>query len=194
MTSKARDYIYIYDEESHKIIVIDGETGEEIDQKEDRVTSILNHFREEGKTTELRKFAVWCAHQTNEEIKPIQAKMFDLAEQAISGDVDTEELQQLYQETEGTAVATDTVGLQHGSASAPAFLASRESINPDAYQGAQQAARFHRLWADLVAQESEQDKQGQKPYLRNIEVDTSEKTMQDAEQKQIDYLLDLMNQ
>ncbi|MDZ7690209.1 MAG: hypothetical protein U5K69_03460 [Balneolaceae bacterium] len=194
MTSKTRDYIYIYDEESHKIIVIDGETGEEIDQKEDRVTSILNYFKAEGKTAELRKFAVWCAHQTNEEIKPIQAKMLDLAEQAISGDIGEEELRALYEETEGTAIATDTVGLQHGSASAPAFLASRESINPDPYQGAQQAARFHRLWADLLAQEGEEENEDQKPYLRNIQVDATEETIRNAEQQQIDYLLDLMNQ
>ncbi len=193
MTSKTRDYIYIYDEESHKIIVIDGETGEEIDEKEDRVTSILNYFKKSGKTDKLRKFAIWCAHQTNKKIKPIQAKMLDLAEKAIFKEVDHEQLKKLYEETEGTAVATDTVGLQHGSASAPAFLASRESINPDPYQGAQQAARFHRLWSDLIARKNE-DEDSQQSYLREVKVNASEKTIRSAEQKQIDYLLDLMNE
>ncbi len=193
MTSKTRDYIYIYDEESHKIIVIDGETGEQIDEKEDRVTSLLSYFKEQGAEDKLRKFAIWCAHQTNQKIKPIQAKMFDLAEKAIYGKADKEELQELYDETEGTAIATDTVGLQHGSANAPAFLASRECINPDAYEGAQQAARFHRLWADLLAQEQEEEKDAEHAYLREVEVKTSEQSVRDTEQKQIDYLLDLMN-
>lgn len=194
MTSKTRDYIYIYDEESHKIIVIDGETGEQVDQKEDRVTSLLKHFKKQDADDKLRKFAIWCAHQTNKQIKPIQAKMFDLAEKAIYGEADSEELQQLYDETEGTAVATDTVGLQHGSANAPAFLASRECVNPDAYQGAQQAARFHRLWADLLAQEKKDDESGEHSYLREVEVDASEQSVRKTEQKQIDYLLDLMNE
>lgn len=193
MTSKTRDYIYIYDEESHKIIVIDGETGEEIDEKEDRVTSILSYFNKNGETAKLRKFTIWCAHQTNEELKPIQAKMLDLAEKAIYNDVDIGQLKKLYQETEGTAIATDTVGLQHGSANAPAFLASRECINPDPFQGAQQAARFHRLWADLIEKEKEDNDDTQKSYLKEMEIQASEKTIRDAEQKQIDYLLDLMN-
>ena len=191
MTSKARDYIYIYDEESHKIIVIDGETGEEIEQKEDRVTSMLNYFRDNDKTGKLRKFAIWCAHQTNKELKPIQAKMLDLAEKGVYNEVDEDQLRQLYEETEGTAVATDTVGLQQGSANAPAFLASRECINPDPFEGAQQAARYHQLWADLVQAENEQ--QEQYSILREIKADASRKTIHGAEQKQIDYLLDLMN-
>ncbi|MDR8389603.1 hypothetical protein NC796_00550 [Aliifodinibius sp. S!AR15-10] len=193
MTSKTRDYIYVYDEESHKIIVIDGETGEKIDQKEDRVTSILSYFKENGEIEKLKKFAIWCAHKTNQKLKPIQAKMLDLAEKSIYGKADQEQLEQLYQETEGTAIATDTVGLQHGSANAPAFLASRECINPDPYQGAQQAARFHRLWAELIEEEKNKDSGTEKGYLRQIKVKTSQKNILDVEQKQIDYLLDLMN-
>ncbi|MFH5832693.1 hypothetical protein [Halalkalibaculum sp. DA384] len=194
MTSNTRDYIYIYDEESHKIIVIDGETGEEIDQKEDRVTSLLRYFSEEGETAKLRKFAIWCAHQTNRELKPIQAKMLDLAEKAVYGKADTPQLETLYQKTEGTAVATNTVGLQHGSTNAPAFLATRECVNPDPYQGALQAARFHRLWADLVARETSDEESAQKSYLREMEVSAAEQTIQNTEQKQIDRLLDLMNE
>lgn len=185
--SETRNHIYVYDESSHKIIVIDGETGEEISQNDDRVTSILNFLKGKGELDKLRKFAVWCAHQTNKKIKPIQAKMFDLAERAIYNKADFDQLKRLYDETEGTAIATDTVGLQHGSSSAPAFLASRECINPDAYEGALQAARFHRLWADLKEQEEES------PYLKEVEVSASEQTVREAEQAQIDYLLDLMN-
>ncbi len=82
----------------------------------------------------------------NDELKPIQKKILDLAEEAIQQKADTESLQQLYRETEGTAIATDTVGLRQGKENAPAYLAARECINPDALEGAIQAARFHRLW------------------------------------------------
>lgn len=188
MKSGTHDYIYIYDADSDKIIIIDGETGEEIHHKNDRVTSVLNYLKENKEFEKLRKFAVWCAHQANATIKPIQAKMFDLAERAIYDEADADQLKELYDETEGTAIATDTVGLQYGSTSAPAFLASRECINPNAYEGAFHAARFHRLWAGLI----EQKKNAVAPYLKEIEHTASEETTREAEQAQIDYLLDLM--
>ncbi|MDX1586996.1 MAG: hypothetical protein R3222_09635, partial [Balneolaceae bacterium] len=112
MKKNNRNFIYVYDEDHHQIIVIDGETGEKIDQKDDRITSILKHLEEKGETAKMRKFAVWCAHQANEEIKPIQKKLIDLAESAIQGEATTRELRELYDETEGAAIATDTVGLR----------------------------------------------------------------------------------
>jgi len=184
-----RNHIYIYDESRHKIIVIDGETGEEVRREDDRVTSLLNHLSENGERGKLRKFSVWCAHRANKKIKPIQAKMFELAEKAISENAEIDELKGLYDETEGTAIATDSVGLQHGSSSAPAFLASRECVNPDPLEGALQAARYHRLWAELKQREEDEN-----TYLDEIDIDASGGITQRTEQAQIDYLLDLMSQ
>ena len=188
METRSQNYIYVYDEERHQIIVIDGETGEKINQEEDRVTSILSHLNQQGETAKLRKFAVWCTHQTNKRIKPIQNKLIDLAERAIQGEANRDELQKLYDETEGVAVATDTVGLRHGSKKAPAFLATRECINPNAYEGATQAARFHRLWAELHEQK---EKEG-RTALKEVKVNASADLVRQTEQQQIDYLLDLM--
>lgn len=191
MRSETRNYIYVYDEKNQKIIVINGETGEEIAEKEDEVTSLLGYLNTCNEIQKLRKFAVWCAHKTNKRLKPIQAKMLDLAEKAIYNEAEVEELKQLYEETEGTAVATDSAGLQYGSARAPAFLASRECINPDPYQGARKAARYHRLWADL--KEQEKVKEQENSYLKEIGANPSEKSVRKTEQKQIDCLLDLLN-
>lgn len=188
MKKDKQNYIYVYDENHHQIIVIDGETGEKIDQKDDRVTSILKHFQDEGHTAKLRKFAVWCARQANEEIKPIQKKLIDLAEAAIEGDATTGQLRELYDETEGAAIATDTVGLRQGSDKAPAFLTTRECINPNPYDAALQAARFHRLWAELRHKGS-----GDEKFLKEIKVNTAGDVVRDTEQKQVDFLLDLMN-
>ena len=188
---KEENYIYIYDTDRHKVIIIDGETGEEIEEKDDRVTSVLNYLREQEADDKLRKFSIWCAHQCNNEFKPLQTKMVELAESVIQGKKTREDLEKLYEETEGQAVATDTVGLRQGSINAPAFLATRECINPDPFEGALQAARFHRLWADLKDREEDEEKDNQK-VLKEIEIDAAEDAVQQTEQQQIDYLLDLI--
>lgn len=187
MKKNNQNHIYVYDENHHQIIVIDGETGEKVEQKDDRVTSILKYLKEEGNTTKLRKFAVWCAHQTNKEIKPIQNKLIELAESAIEGEASTKELRELYDETEGAAIATDTVGLRQGSDKAPAFLTTRECINPNSFDAALQAARFHRLWAELNHKEA-----GEEKFLKEIKVNTAAEIVRQTEQKQVDYLLDLI--
>lgn len=188
MKKNKQNHIYVYDENHHQIIVIDGETGEKVEQKDDRVTSILKYLEEQNSSAKLRKFAVWCAHQTNEEIKPIQKKLIELAESAIEGQATTKELRDLYDETEGAAIATDTVGLRQGSDKAPAFLTTRECINPNAYDAALQAGRFHRLWAEL-----HHKGEGKEQFLKEIKVNTATDIVRKTEQKQVDYLLDLIN-
>ena len=187
MKKKPGQYLYVYDTENHQVIIIDGETGERIDKQNDEVVSILQYLDENNETAKLRKFALWCAYRSNEKIKPIQNKLFELAEKAVQGEVSTDKLQQVYEETEGTAIATDTVGLQHGAKNAPAFLASRECVNPDAFEGAVQAARFHRLWTEMSA---ENDKES--AFLKEIQVDTGDDAVKQAQQAQVDYLLDLI--
>lgn len=177
----------MYDDERHQVVVIDGETGERVDNQDDQVASILRHLNDSGEFAKLRKFAVWCAHQTNERIKPIQNKLIELAEMAIQGKADTSKLRDLYDETEGVAVATDTVGLRQGSEKAPAFLATRECINPDAFEGAMQAARFHRLWAEIHQQNITKRRS-----LREIKIDATTDIIRQIEQKQVNYLLDIL--
>jgi hypothetical protein len=190
MKRRQQDLIYIYDTERQKIIMIDGETGEKVTEENDQVTSILKYLNDEGRTTLLRKFAIWCAQQINDKLKPIQKKILDLAEKAVREEADKESLKELYEETEGTAIATDTVGLRQGSESAPAYLAARECINPDPLEGAIQAARYQRLWAEMQDEEKEVDDVA----LKEIKAKTSKSTIKEVEQKQTDYLLDLMNE
>lgn len=188
MSQDKRNHIYVYDRDRHQVVVIDSETGEKIEEKDDRVTSILKYLSKQEEHAKLRKFAVWCAHQTNEKIKPIQKKLIELAEAAIEGKATTRQLRELYDETEGAAIATDTVGLRQGSHKAPAFLTSRECINPNPLDAAIQAARFHRLWSELQQQAS-----GKQQFLKEIKVDTGGEAVKNTEQKQVDYLLDLIN-
>ncbi len=86
-------------------------------------------------------------------------------------------------------IATDTVGLRQGSKSAPAYLAARECINPDALEGAIQAARFHRLWMEMDTQEDFSDQ-----ALQEIQASSGHEPVQKATRQQTDKLLDLMNE
>lgn len=190
MNKRNKNLIYIYDTDHQKIIMIDSETGEQVREEDDKVTGLLKYLHEQGRTRLLRKFAVWCAHQINAELKPIQKKILDLAEKAILGEVKTDELEELYHDTEGTAVAADTVGLRQGSESAPAYLAARECINPDVLEGAIQAARFHRLWAEMKEQKEESSDQA----LREVRASSDQDTLQKVTSQQTNYLLDLMNE
>lgn len=190
MKHRRQDLIYIYDTDQQKIIVIDGETGNQIKEEDDQVTSLLKYLDEQHEPILLRKFAVWCARQINEKLKPIQKKILDLAEKAIKEEADKKSLEQLYQETEGTAIATDTTGMMQGNETAPAYLTARECINPDPLEGAIQAARFHRLWAEMKETEEESNHEA----LKEIKAETSKPTIKKVEQQQTDYLLDLMNE
>ncbi|HKK46357.1 MAG TPA: hypothetical protein VJ964_12605 [Balneolaceae bacterium] len=190
MKYKRQDLIYIYDTDRHKIIMIDGETGEQVEEEDDQVTAFLKYLHKEGKILDLRKFAVWCTHQINDSLKPIQKKILDLAEEAIKRNADTEALSELYDKTESTAIATDTVGLRQGNENAPAYLAARECINPDALEGAIQAARFHRIWAEMKQEQEEEND----AVLKEIQAKTTQSAIQEIEQIQTDYLLDLMNE
>ncbi|PAU93486.1 hypothetical protein CK503_12200 [Aliifodinibius salipaludis] len=190
MKDKRQDLIYIYDTEHHKIIVIDSETGNRIQEEDDQVTSLLKYLHEENNPILLRRFAVWCARQINDELKPIQKKILDLAEKAVQEETEEKELRELYQETEGTAIATDTTGMMQGNKNAPAYLAARECINPDPLEGAIQAARFHRLWAEMKDKEDDLNDVA----LKEVKAEASKSTIQEVEQQQTNYLLDLMNE
>lgn len=187
MSPSKQNHIYMYDEEKHQIIVIDGETGEKVQEQDNDVTTILKHLQEQEEYKKLRKFSVWCAHQTNKNIKPIQHKFIELAEEAIQGNATKKKLRELYEDTEGTAIATDTVGLRQGSEKAPAFLVTRECVNPDPFEGAMQAARFHRLWVEINEQE-----QNKRKVLKEIKVPIANNHVQEVLQQQINFLLDLI--
>lgn len=187
MKSTYNSHIYIYDRERNEVVVIDSQTGEEIERREDHLTSILDYLRDKGWETEMRKFAVWCARQTDTEWKPLVYKIFEKAEQAIHNKADREQLRALYEETEGEAVSSDTVKLQIESRKAATFLAARACINPDPFQAALEASRYHKLWAEL-------DFKDQQHELPEEDLERAAQEVQEkADQQQVDHLLDLIS-
>lgn len=124
----------------------------------------------------IRTFSLWCAEDCIVNIKPIQHQLLSTARQYISGIVQLKMLEKWYLKTESMAVATDTVGLQHKSADAAAFMVCRETVNPDAAESALHAAFYHQLWESW----------------RNASEIQPQK-VHGVDQKQTNKLLDLMN-
>lgn len=168
--------MYPHGRHGHKVTVTDHRMNLKVQGSGDKVTQLLNSFASCNFNSDLRKFIIWCSYQCNSYIKPLQHKLFFLAENFIEGTIGSGELQLWYAKTEGMAVASETVGLPQGSKQAAAFLISRETVNPDALDGALQAAKLHLIWAETYY------KEGNIPQI-----------IEHVHQRQINYLLDLMN-
>lgn len=169
------DHVYAYDADTGRVILVDSETGEAVESQEDRLQKLIRWLGREGEEALLRRFCLWCAHRMSGGIKPVQQKLMLAAEEALGGNGPGPRLEKLYEETEGMAVATDTVGLRRGDRNAPALLATRECVNPDPLEGALQSARYLRLWKSMSRQSS--------PLPEGGESD---------DQPEVDYLLELI--
>lgn len=186
MKSPKRNHIYKYDKKRKKVIIIDPETGEEIRRQDDKLTAMLDYLNERNQDAALRKFAIWCAKQPEVKWKPIMQKLLRMAEDAVYEDIEKSELKKVYEETEGEAISTDSVGLQQGNLSAPAFLAVRACINPDAYEAAQEASRYHKLWVEMEYKHRNDD------LSTDDAEEVNKNTLEQVNRAQIDYLLELI--
>lgn len=168
------DHIYAYDADSGRVILVNSETGEAVESEEDRLQKLLRWLGRKGEMDLLRSFCLWCARRMSGGIKPVQQKLILAAEEAVGGNGHRPTLEKLYEETEGMAVATDTVGLRRGDRNAPALLATRECVNPDSLEGALKSARYLRLWksmsehSSLLPEGEEADDQPEVDYLLEL--------------------------
>ncbi|MDZ7771320.1 MAG: hypothetical protein U5K31_01015 [Balneolaceae bacterium] len=169
-------YRYEYHTDGQTVILFDRESGRAVSRENDRVLSLLRWLREGGRRKELRRWSVWCARRMSPSIKPVQRRLLRAAEAHLDGETGAERIASLYEETEGMAVATDTVGLRQGSAGAPAFLATRECVNPDAWQGALRCSQYLSLWKAA--------RSGASPSF-------STSLPRPDDQREVDFLLDL---
>ncbi len=186
MKASNRNHIYKYDRERQKVIIINSETGKEVKRSDDQLTALLKYVREQGANHVLRKFAIWCARQPNVDWKPVVYKMFRTAEDYLHDEITKEKMNEFYQETEGIAVSTDSVGLRQGDLKAPLLLAARSCLHPDPYQAATESARYHKLWVEM-------DYKFRNDDLSEDDAEEVNRTMLDkVTQRQIDHLLDLM--
>lgn len=188
MQPSGNKYIYVYDTDQNQVIILDPETGEEIERRDDDVMSLLDYLYDMKAYASLRKFAVWCARQPDVEWKPIIYKMFKVAEEAIHGEVSEEELQQLHENTEQAAVSAQTIAVSKESLVTPLFLAARACINPNPYNAALEASRFYNLWIEMnIVQGSEKINEWE--MTKQIH-----EKKQEVKKEQIDTLLELLSE
>ena len=118
----------------------------------------LDALRQSGATDALRRFAADAALLVLRHAPGGAPPLVDAAERAARGEA--VDLSALRSRFEGTATAAGTVGLRHGAANAPAFLAAYAACAPDAYAAATGAARMvrrHGEMAGLDADDVERD-------------------------------------
>ncbi len=101
-----------------------------------------------GSTGVLRRFAADAALAVLRRAPGGAPPLIDAADRAARGEaVDLASLRAEYQ---GTAMAAGTIGMRHGAANAPAFLAAYAACAPDAYTAATGAAEMVRRHGELA--------------------------------------------
>lgn len=186
MSASNRNHIYKYDHEKRKVIIIDAETGEEIKRTDSKLVTLLKYLADKESRDILRKFAIWCARQPDESWKPVIYKMFRTAEGYLHGDITLEKMEELYRETEGIAISTDSVGLRQGDLKAPLLLAARACLNPDPYEAAREASRYYKLWCEMNYKYRNND------LSEEDAEEVNQNMLKRITQRQVDHLLDLM--
>lgn len=86
-----------------------------------------------------RHLAAWCARRAPH---PGPDAVLALAEDVADGRADASALADLRAALSSTACAGTTVGLRHGAANAPSFLAAFAALRDDAHEAAREAARW----------------------------------------------------
>ena len=108
----------------------------------------LDALRQSGATDALRRFAADAALLVLRHAPGGAPPLVDAAERAARGEA--VDLGALRSRFGGTATAAGTIGLRHGAANAPAFLAAYAACAPDAYAAATGAARMVRRHGELA--------------------------------------------
>lgn len=158
----------------------------DVGRASNELTRLVHHVNNATGEKALRKFAVWCTRQMDAPWKPEVYTMMKLAEDAIAGEADRRELQSMYDDMEGAAIAAESVEVYSQETYAPVLLASRGCINPDAERGALDASEnLHQYWRIILQYEitdlGDDDKQT-----------VIENRIQTMRQYEIDQLLDLL--
>jgi hypothetical protein len=132
-----------------------------------QLEQLIDNARDSGADCELRRFAVWCALQT-EPSGTRWSYVIDRAEQYALGQVPFEELKELRQSLAGASAAAALIGLRHNATNAATLLAAMNTLAPDAAVAARAAAELQRKWVQMRA-----ENQGASyEWLETIEAET----------------------
>ena len=139
-----------------QLAVVHGRLGEAVRLVVDSGHAMYDHasldtrlyaLHEGGSTDALRRFAADAALLVLRHAPGGAPPLVDAAERVARGE--SVDLGALRSRFEGTATAAGTIGMRHGAANAPAFLAAYAACAPDAYAAATGAARMVRRHGEL---------------------------------------------
>jgi hypothetical protein len=143
-------YLYIHDASAGRAIVIDRETGKEVESRTTEFDALLQAVRDRLGDGALRDFALWCARHGEAVLIESNKEMLEAAEHVARDRLKVDALIRIRHSNRSTQAAATSVGLPRGIANAAAYLAAYAAIDPGAFNAALEAARMHRLYERLA--------------------------------------------
>jgi hypothetical protein len=166
-------YYYIFDSRERRPLVMDRQTGAEVDWGAAPRVQLVDYVAEKRSEAVLRRFARWCSGQTGADTMPEDTpagRLWAVAQE------DEDAWAQVRAETVDAVVEAVVLNLPRRQAEAARLLTAHACTHPDPRQSAIDAAHMSERWAEFDA---EADEEGSVRALR---------------QQQIDWLLDVLGE
>ncbi len=164
-------YYYIFDSRERRPLVIDRQTGTEMDWASAPRVQLVDYVNEKQSAAVLRRFARWCAQQGGAEKAPADTpagRLWAAAQQ------DEDAWERVRADTVDAVVEAVVLDLSRRQAQAARLLAVHACTHPDPRSAAIHAAHMSERWAEFVAESD------------------AEAAVQALRQRQIDWLLDAL--
>jgi len=165
-------YYYIFDSRKQRALVMDRLTGEEYAWGEASRTQLVDHVQEKRSGAVLRRFARWCARQTDIEGAPHHSPSGRLWA-TVPADGERGEPRQTQADLTDAVALAAAVGLPRRRPDAARLLTVHACTHASARRAALDAAHMSERWAEFT----DGNPRG---------------TAQQARQDQIDWLLDAL--
>lgn len=162
-------FYYIFDSQEHRALVLDRTTGEEMAWHSIPRVQLIDYVAETTSASTLRRFARWCARQTNVGSAPDESAAARLwtADETVWSSVRAE--------TTDAVVWAAALGLSQRQGEAARLLAAHACTHPEARRAAIDAAHMNERWAEFEADGD------------------PEAAVRDLRQRHVDWLLDVLS-
>jgi acyl-CoA reductase-like NAD-dependent aldehyde dehydrogenase len=141
-------YYYIFDSRERRPLVMDRQTGAEVDWDAAPRVQLIDYVAAARSTVVLRRFARWCARQTNVDTVPSDTPTGRLWTAAQEGE---EAWPRVRAETVDAVVEAVVLDLSRHRADAARLLVAHACTHPDPRQAAIDAAHMSERAAEFAA-------------------------------------------
>lgn len=143
-------YYYIFDSRTHRPLVMDRATGEEYALGGAPRAQLIEHVKRRHSSDLLRRFARWCASQTEAEAVPLHTAAGRLWSAAQHEKASV--WKHARRRTSDAVVLAAALGLSRGQPEAARLLAIQACTHPDAELAALDAAHMSERWAEFCTE------------------------------------------